>query len=204
MAPLAESHGSSAPWGGPHLSWDGWIPAKATGIPPCPDPSCCGGLWASLKRLCGQWRSRVQSCLGPSATGVIEWGFPLRADGVRTPHDTTSSLLTKQVLLRLPQGFQPSFPGKLAWHICYAWFFGRRGNMPPSYLVARPKSWGVAAPLHRLLAEPSFWVSPKLDAFCIKGCRTRHPRAAVPNHPRNAAGRPAMARCGGVRRWVEK
>lgn len=88
MAPLAESHGGSAPWGGPHLSWDGWTPAKATGIPPCPDPSCCGGLWASLKRLCGQWRSRIQSCLGPSATGVIEWGFPLRAEGVRRPHDT--------------------------------------------------------------------------------------------------------------------
>lgn len=76
--------------------------------------------------------------------------------------------------------------------------------MPPIYLVAHPKGWGIAVSLHRLLAEPSFCVSPKLPTFCIKKCPTQHPRAAVPNHPSNAASRPAMAQCREVRLSVEK
>lgn len=59
MVPPAESHGCSGPQGGPHLSWDDLIPANSTGIPPHTAPSCHYGLWASLKRLCGQWRSRI-------------------------------------------------------------------------------------------------------------------------------------------------
>ena len=76
--------------------------------------------------------------------------------------------------------------------------------MLPIYLVAYPKGWGIALSLHRLLTEPSFWVSPKLPTFCIQGCPTQHPRAATPNPPSKAAGCPAMAQCREVRRSVEK